>query len=98
MIRAGGSIYYQPAREDGNADNGIQGFGGTFGAISNALSNGSLLPGEGWLYLLRSPDRGAATDHQRPGGAHRESSESDSLLLQPDSGPRALFRRLELHD
>ncbi len=40
VIRAGGSIYYQPAREDGNADNGIQGFGGTFGAISNSLSNG----------------------------------------------------------
>ncbi len=40
VIRAGGSIYYQPAREDGNADNGIQGFGGTFGAVSNALSNG----------------------------------------------------------
>ncbi|MDQ6701221.1 MAG: TonB-dependent receptor [Acidobacteriota bacterium] len=40
VLRAGGSIYYQPAREDGNADNGIQGFGGTFGAIGNALSNG----------------------------------------------------------
>jgi hypothetical protein len=40
VIRAGGSIYYQPSREDGNADNGIQGFGGTFGAIGNALSNG----------------------------------------------------------
>lgn len=40
VLRAGGSIYYQPAREDGNADNGIQGFGGTFGAIGNNLSNG----------------------------------------------------------
>ncbi len=40
VIRAGGSIYYQPAREDGNADNGIQGFGGTFGAVGNSLSNG----------------------------------------------------------
>ncbi len=40
VIRAGASIYYQPAREDGNADNGIQGFGGTFGAIANSLSNG----------------------------------------------------------
>ncbi|MDQ2946044.1 MAG: hypothetical protein M3Y27_08900, partial [Acidobacteriota bacterium] len=40
VIRAGGSIYYQPEREDGNADNGIQGFGGTFGSIGNALSNG----------------------------------------------------------
>src|SRR5215813_7493715 len=26
VIRAGGAIYYQPSREDGNADNGIQGF------------------------------------------------------------------------
>ena len=40
VLRAGGSIYYQPAREDGNADNGIQGFGGTFGSIANSLSNG----------------------------------------------------------
>jgi len=40
MIRTGGAIYYQPPREDGNADNGIQGFGGTFGATGNFLSNG----------------------------------------------------------
>jgi hypothetical protein len=40
VIRAGGSIFYQPSREDGNADNGIQGFGGTFGAVGNSLSNG----------------------------------------------------------
>lgn len=40
VVRSGASIYYQPAREDGNADNGIQGFGGTFGAVGNALSNG----------------------------------------------------------
>ena len=40
VVRAGGAIYYQPAREDGNADNGIQGFGGTFGATGNFLSNG----------------------------------------------------------
>jgi len=40
VIRTGGAIYYQPAREDGNADNGIQGFGGTFGATGNFLSNG----------------------------------------------------------
>src|SRR5204862_4598348 len=38
--RSGGAIYYQPPREDGNADNGIQGFGGTFGATGNFLSNG----------------------------------------------------------
>ena len=40
VIRAGGAIYYQPPREDGNADNGIQGFGGTFSATGNFLSNG----------------------------------------------------------
>jgi outer membrane receptor protein involved in Fe transport len=27
VIRTGGATYYQPPREDGNADNGIQGFG-----------------------------------------------------------------------
>ena len=40
VIRTGGAIFYQPSREDGNADNGIQGFGGTFGATGNFLSNG----------------------------------------------------------
>jgi len=40
VIRTGSAIYYQPSREDGNADNGIQGFGGTFGSIGNNLSNG----------------------------------------------------------
>jgi hypothetical protein len=40
VLRAGGAIYFQPSREDGNADNGIQGFGGTFGATANFLSNG----------------------------------------------------------
>lgn len=40
VIRTGGAVYYQPSREDGNADNGIQGFGGSFGATANFLSNG----------------------------------------------------------
>jgi Carboxypeptidase regulatory-like domain len=40
VIRAGGSIYYQPTREDGNADNGIQGFAGGLGAPGNFLANG----------------------------------------------------------
>jgi hypothetical protein len=40
VLRAGGSIYYQPSREDGNADNGIQGFGGTFSPPGNYLSSG----------------------------------------------------------
>src|SRR5262249_29748199 len=38
VIRAGGAIYYQPSREDGNADNGIQGFAGGFGAPGNFLA------------------------------------------------------------
>ena len=40
VIRAGGGILYDSNREDGNADNGIQGFGGSFNAVSNFLSNG----------------------------------------------------------
>ncbi len=40
VIRTGGAIYYQPEREDGNADNGIQGFGGTYGSTANYLSSG----------------------------------------------------------
>ena len=33
-------MFYGPIREDGNADNGIQGFGGSFSAPSNFLGNG----------------------------------------------------------
>jgi hypothetical protein len=40
VIRTGSAIYYQPLREDGNADNGIQGFGGSFSATANSLSSG----------------------------------------------------------
>src|SRR5260370_16777881 len=68
VIRAGGSINYQPSREDGNADNGIQGFGGTFGSIGNSLSNGvSYLVKDGFLSFepqiaaLRPPIPNAAT-------------------------------------
>ncbi|MBO0862005.1 MAG: hypothetical protein J2P21_26640 [Chloracidobacterium sp.] len=42
-------IYYQPSREDGNADNGIQGFASGFGAPGNFLANGaSYRLGEGF--------------------------------------------------
>src|SRR5260370_7991670 len=68
VIRAGGSIFYQPSREDGNADNGIQGFGGTFGSIGNSLSNGiSYLVKDGFtsfapqIAALRPPIANAAT-------------------------------------
>jgi hypothetical protein len=40
VIRAGAAIFYQPTREDGNADNGIQGFGGSYGVPSNNFSTG----------------------------------------------------------
>lgn len=40
VVRAGGAIYYQAMREDGNADNGVQGFGGNFNAIGNFLTTG----------------------------------------------------------
>ncbi len=33
-------MFYWPIREDGNADNGIQGFGGNFNAPTNFLANG----------------------------------------------------------
>ncbi len=40
VIRSGGSIYYQPAREDGNADNGTQGYAGTYSPPANFYSTG----------------------------------------------------------
>jgi hypothetical protein len=40
VLRAGGSVIYDSIREDNNADTGIQGFGGTFNAPANYLSNG----------------------------------------------------------
>jgi hypothetical protein len=40
VVRAGGGIMYDANREDGNADGGIQGFGGSFNSISNYLSTG----------------------------------------------------------
>jgi hypothetical protein len=43
VIRTGGAISYQPTREDGNADNGVQGFGGSFSASSNYLGSGIAL-------------------------------------------------------
>ena len=40
VIRAGGAIFYNSNKEDGNADGGIQGFGGNFSAPANYLSSG----------------------------------------------------------
>ena len=43
VIRAGGAISYQPTREDGNADNGVQGFGGSYSAPANYFGTGIAL-------------------------------------------------------
>jgi len=43
VIRAGGAIFYQPTREDGNADNGVQGFGGSYSAPANYFGSGIAL-------------------------------------------------------
>ncbi|MEJ7608794.1 MAG: TonB-dependent receptor, partial [Bryobacteraceae bacterium] len=40
VLRAGSAVYYQAMREDGNADNGVQGFGGRFNALGDFLSTG----------------------------------------------------------
>jgi outer membrane receptor protein involved in Fe transport len=40
VLRAGSAIYYQAMREDGNADNGVQGFGGRFNALADYLATG----------------------------------------------------------
>ena len=40
VIRSGAAIYYQPTREDGNADKGIQGFAGWFYSPEDNLSTG----------------------------------------------------------
>jgi Carboxypeptidase regulatory-like domain/TonB-dependent Receptor Plug Domain len=40
VIRAGGAIFYNSNKEDGNADGGIQGFGGNFNAPANYFSSG----------------------------------------------------------
>ena len=43
VIRSGGAIFYQPTREDGNADNGVQGFGGSYSAPANYFGTGIAL-------------------------------------------------------
>jgi len=40
VVRAGWSLVYDSIREDGNADSGIQGFGGSYSAPGNFFSNG----------------------------------------------------------
>jgi carboxypeptidase family protein/TonB-dependent receptor-like protein len=40
VIRGGGAIFYNSNKDDGNADGGIQGFGGNFSAPANYFSSG----------------------------------------------------------
>ena len=40
VVRAGGSIFYQPVRENGNADRGTEGFGGWFYSQTDYLGTG----------------------------------------------------------
>ena len=40
VLRGGGGIFYQPIREDGNADNGEMGFAGRYWAPGNEMAQG----------------------------------------------------------
>ncbi len=63
VIRSGGAIMWDIIREDGNADNGIQGYGGGFSSVANNLSNGiSFTQRQG----LDSPGLRAFVESQRP--------------------------------
>ncbi|MCU1326031.1 MAG: hypothetical protein JWN34_1401, partial [Bryobacterales bacterium] len=63
VIRGGGAIMWDIIREDGNADNGIQGFGGGFSSITDNLSRGiSFTQAQG----LDSPGFRAFVEGQRP--------------------------------
>ncbi len=48
VIRGGGAIMWDIIREDGNADNGIQGFGGGFGSICEQSVEWYRLHAEEW--------------------------------------------------
>ena len=52
VVRAGGAIMYDSNREDGNADGGVQGFGGNYNVPTNNFSTGISL-------LLPSGSNGA---------------------------------------
>ena len=55
VLRAGSGIYYQPTREDGNADKGVQGFGGLFTSTPDNLAPGiSFLTGQGFNTFAQS--------------------------------------------
>ena len=62
VLRGGGAVMYDSNREDGNADNGIQGFGGSFGSPGNYYTTGIsyLMNGQGFAQY------GALVDASRP--------------------------------
>jgi len=67
VVRGGGAIMYDIIREDGNADNGIQGFGGGFGAIANNLSNGIAFTQRNGLNDFRALVEGQRPPQLNPG-------------------------------
>ena len=67
VIRGGGAIMWDIIREDGNADNGIQGFGGGFGSIANNLSNGIAFTQKNGLNDFRALIEGQRPPQKNPG-------------------------------
>jgi len=67
VVRGGGAIMYDIIREDGNADNGIQGFGGGFGSIANNLSNGIAFTQRNGLNDFRALVEGQRPPQLNPG-------------------------------
>ena len=67
VIRGGGAIMWDIIREDGNADNGIQGFGGGFGSIANNLSNGIAFTQKNGLNDFRALVEGQRPPQMNPG-------------------------------
>lgn len=67
VIRAGGAIMWDIIREDGNADSGIQGFGGGFGSISNNISDGIAFTYRNGLNDFRDFVEGQRPPQQNPG-------------------------------
>ncbi len=64
VLRGGGSLVYDSIREDGNADSGVQGFGGYYETPSNYYSTGiSLLLNQGF----NAPGIKELVDAGRPG-------------------------------
>lgn len=67
VIRGGGAIMWDIIREDGNADNGIQGFGGGFGSVANSLSNGISFTQRNGINDFRALVEGQRPPQKNPG-------------------------------